>query len=1319
MATDTADDVPATRFERRAPAVPMQVTRLRAELDAWTGELGLDRNHRDAVRLAVSEALTNAVMHAFTGREPGTLHLVAEQGEGVLVVRVGDDGIGMGPRHDSPGMGMGVPIIGKLCQTVDLTPGPGGQGTVVRMVFAVPGLHAASPPAGHAAADILATLTRMGSGDAFEPGDIVALADLLVPGLADLCSVSLADGSGTGRRVGARVARPDGTLDEAASAWVMSFPLTEPDSPSLTAAQTGRTSVAVVDEAFAHAVSPDALRAQELLDLGLAWWAAVPLVSGGRTVGAISVAGRAGTPDAAVATVEQVTAHAGGLVATASLLESLRRTQGRLERILAALAEAVTVSDDDGRIIFANPAAVGLLEARDAEELIRAAPGEISAHFTITDEHGEPVDVTALPPRRVVAGQDAPPLLTRSVSRASGLTRWLRTTSTRLEDGPLVVNVMQDVTAVKAAEIRQTLLARASEIVAGGSSAPDATARIAALTVPAIADGCLLDLAGDDGTLVPAAVSHIDPERLRLLERLRRAPGPETEAGDDDGSLLPHLAAPVVNDLTDELLRLGARDEAQLAALRELGVRAVATVPLTADGRAIGRLTLVDDVSRRVFSPDDLAAAHEIAQRVAAAVENARLQAEAARSQQELRDSLARMRLLADAGFGGLISGVGNRIVEANSTFLAMLGYERVEDLPPWPQMTPPEWATVDAAAVRQMRDAGTSPIFEKEYLRRDGTRARVILGFAVTDPERFEWIGLVVDMSGRRSPDVRAAAGIDRLTLETGAPSGTEVADVVSGLEAAILIQRPGKGIVYANQAAAEAMGMAAPQDVVAATPEEIARGWDTFDEHGVPLVAARYPSRRILLGERDVEPLVVRTINRETGREYWRQIRARPVLDKAGELTMIVSMTEDITAMRRAMLTQHLLAEAGRVLSSSLDYVGTLQALADLMVPDFADWCSVSLPDEHGGIGAVAIAHTDPAKVRFAWDYDRRYPSTVHDEDGGAAILRGGPAVLIPDIPDELLEERVADPEQRELLRGIGMRSVLQVPIAPPHGSPIGVLTLVNAESGRVFRDSDLVLAEELGRRAGTAVQNARLHAERARIAATLQASLLPAELPEVDGWELASSYRAAGAENWVGGDFLDVFACPGGWMLLVGDVAGHGASAAALTAQARHTLRAIGEATGDPVAALGHLNRQLLPRVEPALVTACLAAIREAPDGRVTAVVACAGHPPPYRVRDGVPESIGRPGPLLGAWEEAVFTATDVEVRPGDLLVIYTDGVLDARRDDERFGERRLVETLAGPPGAAEAVRAVQHRLDAFQTGRQADDTAILAARRRPAG
>ena len=123
--------------------------------------------------------------------------------------------------------------------------------------------------------------------------------------------------------------------------------------------------------------------------------------------------------------------------------------------------------------------------------------------------------------------------------------------------------------------------------------------------------------------------------------------------------------------------------------------------------------------------------------------------------------------------------------------------------------------------------------------------------------------------------------------------------------------------------------------------------------------------------------------------------------------------------------------------------------------------------------------------------------------------------------------------------------------------------------SESGRLFDESDLALAEELGRRAATAVENARLYTERSRIASTLQQSLLPPELPEVPGFRLAGLYRAAGEQNEVGGDFYDAFEVPGGWMALVGDVAGRGAEAAALTSLSRHTLRAVGKLLGDPMA------------------------------------------------------------------------------------------------------------------------------------------------------
>jgi PAS domain S-box-containing protein len=1307
------------RFRRRRPAVATTVPLLRRELTEWAQAVGVGDEPLQAVRLAVSEALTNAVVHAFVKREPGTVQLLASTGEDALEVRVIDDGAGMGPRPDSPGLGMGVPMIGKLCSTVDLCEGPDGKGTEVRMVFAIPGLTAPAGTRHEDLGEILDALADLGADAGFGGSDIGGLARLLVPRLADLCSVTLLDADGTGRRVGALVANEDGSVDEEASAWVMDFPLTQSSSPSLQAAVDGRVSILPVDEEFARTVSPDPERAAQLLALGLAWWIAVPLQASGRTVGSVAIAGRKGDPEAIVSTLERVAAQAGGLVATARLVDDLRRTQSRLAQILGALSEAVTVADTDGRFVYANQAAARLLGVDSPDEILRSAPGELATRFQVADEDGVPVELDALPHRQVLRGAAGGTMLTRVVDRASGRTMWLRTSSTPRDGGRLAVSVVQVLTAEKQAEVQQRILAQAGVTLTESLGPSETFERVARLAVPAIADGCLLEELDEHGRLTLRLVDHVDPDHAAALRRVREAYPPGIDDPGGAGRALRDATPDVVGEVTDELLHIGAEDEEHLDALRALGLRSIASLPLVVQGRVLGVLTLVTDVSLRAITKGDVELALELARRAAAAVDAARMQAERERTHHELEETLRRLQVLADAGFGGLIRGAGERILDANETFLRMVGYDTVDEMPPWPRMTPPEWAPVDARAVAQMRDHGTADLFEKEYLRQDGSRVRVLVGATVADPATFEWICVVVDLSARQVANAVRDAGLDRIGAGSGeAPvgqAGDEVAAIVGSLAAAVLIQRPGKGVVYANQAAADALGMSSPQEVIAATSEDMLRDWHTFDDAGNRLAVEDYPSWQLMHGARTASPLTLRSVNRRTGREYWRIVRAWPVFEPDGSLAMVVVMTEDITEMRRAQLMQRVFAEAGEILSSSTDYRETLGRLAGALVPELTDWCSVSMPDPHGFVRQVAVAHTEPEKVRFAREYDERYAVAVDGDGGSAAILRGGPPVLIGDIPDAMLQEAIDDPEQLEHLRSIGMRSVIQVPLAPTGGPPIGVLTLVNAESGRVFTDVELAIATELGRRAGTAVQNARLHGERAHIAATLQASLLPDELPDVPGFSLAAMYRPAGEQNWVGGDFYDAFAVPGGWMVIVGDVAGHGAEAAALTAQARHTLRAIGEAFGDPVRAVAHLNRLLVPRSEPALCTVCVVLLRVDTAGGASARITCAGHPLPYLLRDGVPRPVGRWGPLLGAWDSN-FTVEDVPLQDDDVLVVYTDGVLDARAGTGRFGEARLEAALATADGAASAVSVIREALDAFQTGEQADDTAVLAIQRR---
>jgi sigma-B regulation protein RsbU (phosphoserine phosphatase) len=215
---------------------------------------------------------------------------------------------------------------------------------------------------------------------------------------------------------------------------------------------------------------------------------------------------------------------------------------------------------------------------------------------------------------------------------------------------------------------------------------------------------------------------------------------------------------------------------------------------------------------------------------------------------------------------------------------------------------------------------------------------------------------------------------------------------------------------------------------------------------------------------------------------------------------------------------------------------------------------------------------------------------------------------------------------------------------------------------------------------------------------------------------GWRVATLYRPAGVENWVGGDFYDAFAVRGGWLALVGDVAGRGAEAAALTGLARHTLRTAAQLLDDPLDAVGTLNAELVAREQMSLCSVAAVLLREH-DGRATADIVCAGHPQPLLAGDGQVRAVGDFSPMLGAYAVDSFTRSSVELEPGDVLVLYTDGVFDAVGAGGRFGEERLRRTIEGVNDAGDAVARIDNALTAFEVGAQADDTAVLAVERLP--
>jgi len=211
------------------------------------------------------------------------------------------------------------------------------------------------------------------------------------------------------------------------------------------------------------------------------------------------------------------------------------------------------------------------------------------------------------------------------------------------------------------------------------------------------------------------------------------------------------------------------------------------------------------------------------------------------------------------------------------------------------------------------------------------------------------------------------------------------------------------------------------------------------------------------------------------------WRHVsvRAVPVAEEDGRVREWVGAMTDVTERRETEQARDFLAEAGRVLASSLDYAHTLRSVARLVVPALADWCAVDVLSEDGALARLAVEHADPEKVRLVREIEERWPTPLDAPHGLARVVRTGEAELVPEIPDALLEALAPDAEHLRLVRALGLRSYICVPLVA-RGRVLGALSLVQAESGRRYGPADLKLAEELARRAAVAIDNARLFGE-----------------------------------------------------------------------------------------------------------------------------------------------------------------------------------------------------------------------------------------------
>lgn len=441
------------------------------------------------------------------------------------------------------------------------------------------------------------------------------------------------------------------------------------------------------------------------------------------------------------------------------------------------------------------------------------------------------------------------------------------------------------------------------------------------------------------------------------------------------------------------------------------------------------------------------------------------------------------------------------------------------------------------------------------------------------------------------------------------------------------------------------------------------------------------------------------------DAARVYGLESGADAYLTEPVDPSVLVATARALLRVRQAENRLRLLNEVGVALATAVTRAQVVRVVTETLRDQVgARDGTIYLFDETRR--QLLLAHTtlEPVDPRMA-----RLPFAA--DTPISQVARTGE----PMFGDEATLE-AAYPDLVEAYRGNGGGSWAAVPLVA-YGNRLGALG-VSFPGDAALPDAQRSLLLALAGQCAQALERAGLYEHQHHIATTLQDGLLPRELPEIPGAELAARYNAGARAMDVGGDFYDVIPRGDGWVMVIGDVCGRGAEAAALTGLARHTIRAQAQHLEHPSEIMLALHDAIVAEVgtdSARFVTA--GCVVFGADGTVRA--AFAGHPPGLIARRaGGVEEVPVTGPLLGLLDSPKITDAEAQLEPGDALVLYTDGVIEARREHELFGEERLTALLetVGPRGlSADAIADAIHEATVEYAGSTEDDLAILVLRR----
>ncbi|MBL1086169.1 SpoIIE family protein phosphatase [Streptomyces actinomycinicus] len=450
----------------------------------------------------------------------------------------------------------------------------------------------------------------------------------------------------------------------------------------------------------------------------------------------------------------------------------------------------------------------------------------------------------------------------------------------------------------------------------------------------------------------------------------------------------------------------------------------------------------------------------------------------------------------------------------------------------------------------------------------------------------------------------------------------------------------------------------------------------------------------------------------------------------DSGGRVLGLAYSVIDVTERHRAAAEAArarqrlaLIAGASASVGTTLDLDTTARELADVVVPLLADVAAVDVLDS--ALQGRAAAHTGPSRFR-ALAVRAAHPTeavcaadplgeiTAYDDDRLISrCMRTREPVLVPRVTHQDLWRIARHGDAASLLAAAGVHSYLAVPLVA-RGEVLGALDLKRTRNPVPFDDDDALLAVELAARAAVCIDNARGYRIQRHAALTLQRSLLPEPATRVPGLEIACRYQPAGAMSEIGGDWYDAIPLQGDkTALVVGDVMGNGINAAAAMGQLRTATRAFAELDLEPAEALRHLDH-LTEGIEQTITT-CIYCVHDPHRGRCQ--ICLAGHLPPALMRAGrAARLLDLPtGAPLGVGG-VPFEVGTIAFRPGDQLVLYTDGLVETRNEpiDARLGI--LLDVLTATRGQS-LEDTCDHVLEVLRPPGGEDDVALLIARARP--